>query len=235
LPVSLLAKQSAKAVSILNNQGQLPAGQTINDDLIISGDKVSVDGTVNGLVIASGNTVAINGTVNGDLFAFGSQVVIGPQAVIKGNVFSGAREVETLGLVEGSFFTGSMSLKLNQQAQVARNLFFGGYNFSSSSGSSIGRDFMMGGYQAVIDGSVGQNLRVDGGAVQINGKIGGDATLNLSGSDSDTRVMNSIFKSNGVEMPEALPVGLTIAPNATIRGKLTYTSPVKYDASDSKV
>ncbi len=226
----LFATQNAQAVSI-NNQGQLSADQTVDDDLIISGDIVTVDGIVNGLVIASGNTVNINGTVNGDLFAFGSDVVIGPQALITGNVFSGARTVKTLGRVDGSFFTGAMSLTLSQKASIARNLFFGGYNFSSSNESSIGRDFYMGGYQAVLDGIVGQNVHIDGGAVQVNGQIEGDANFSLSGSESDTKMMNSIFKSNGFEMPEALPAGLIVAPEAKISGRLTYTSPVQFESA----
>mgnify|MGYP003704659079 CR=1 FL=1 len=65
LGMGLFATQKAQAVAI-NNQGTLPADQTVDDDLFISGETVSVDGTVNGLVIASGAVVNVNGTINGD-------------------------------------------------------------------------------------------------------------------------------------------------------------------------
>lgn len=226
----LFATQSAQAVSI-NNQGTLPADQTVDDDLLIGGEDVVVNGTVNGLVMATGRTVTVDGVINGDLFAFGQQVVIGPNAVITGNVFSGAQSVENHGRVDGSFFAGAMTLKLSENASIARNLFFGGYDFSSASSSSVGRDFFMGGYQALIDGSIGQNVNIDGGAIQVNGSIGGDANFTVEASQTGTNMMDSFAKSQGFEMPAALPAGLSVGPEAKIIGKLTYTSPVEYQSA----
>lgn len=220
------ATQNAQAASI-NHQGTIPADQTVDDDLIISGETVTIDGTVNGLVLAAGNSVTVNGTINGDLFAFGADVVIGPKAVVTGNVFGSARLLENSGRVDGSFFGGAMTLKLNPQSSIARNLFFGGYNFEALNNSSVGRDFYMGGYQAVMNGSIGQNVNFAGGAAQIGGNIGGDARLELSGSDSSNSFMKSM-STNNTQMPEALPAGLSISPEAVIAGKLTYTSPVEY-------
>ncbi len=230
LGIGLFATQKVQAVAI-NNQGNLPADQTVDDDLLISGETVSVDGTVNGLVIASGAVVNVNGTINGDLFAFGQTVKIGPDAIITGNVFSGAREVENAGQVEGSFFAGAMSLDLSGDASVARNLFFGGYAFTAAETSNVGRDLYMGGYQALLNGSVGNNVKIDGGAVQVNGTIGGDADFVVEASETETNVMDSFAKSQGFEMPAALPAGLTISDSAQITGKLTYTSPVNYESA----
>ncbi len=36
------------------------------------------------------------------------------------------------------------------------------------------------------------------------------------------------MSTNNTQMPEALPAGLSISPEAVIAGKLTYTSPVEY-------
>lgn len=230
LGMGLFATQKAQAVSI-NNQGNLPADQTVDDDLFISGETVSVDGTVNGLVIASGGVVNVNGTINGDLFAFGQTVKIGPDAVITGNVFSGARDVENQGQVAGSFFAGAMSLNMTNGASVGRNMFFGGYALSAAESSSVGRDLYMGGYQALLNGNVGNNVKIDGGAVQVNGSIGGNADFVVESSETETNVMDSFAKSQGFEMPVALPAGLTISDSAQITGKLTYTSPVNYNSA----
>jgi len=56
----------------------------VDDDVILNGNAVVMDGVVNGSLLASGNTVTINGTVNGDVIALGSQVTIGTKAVITG-------------------------------------------------------------------------------------------------------------------------------------------------------
>lgn len=230
LTMGLFATQKAQAVAI-NNQGNLPADQTVDDDLIISGETVSVDGTVNGLVIASGSVVNVNGTINGDLFAFGQSVNIGPDAVITGNVFSGARDIENQGQVEGSFFAGAMSLNLAGDASVGRNMFFGGYSLTAANSSSVGRDLYMGGYQALLNGSIANDVKIDGGAVQVNGNIGGNADFVVESSTTETNVMDSFAKSQGFEMPVALPAGLNISDSAQITGKLTYTSPVNYDSA----
>nr|MBI2905809.1 hypothetical protein [Chloroflexota bacterium] len=71
LPLVLLAvlfgaAAPARAVEI-DNDGTVAAGEVVDDDLILSGDKVTMDGMVNGILIASGGEVTINGTVNGDL------------------------------------------------------------------------------------------------------------------------------------------------------------------------
>jgi hypothetical protein len=52
----------------IDPDGIVEFGKTINDDLIISGENVRIDGTVNGLLIAFGNTVRINGIVDGEKY-----------------------------------------------------------------------------------------------------------------------------------------------------------------------
>lgn len=222
--------QTAQAVSI-NHEGLIGSDQTIDDDLIISAETVTIDGTINGLVLASGNKVVVNGTINGDLFAFGAEVEMGPQAVITGNVFSGARSVTTAGKVEGSLFAGAMTLHLTDKASVARNLFFGGFDFQTSTDTQIGRDLLFGGYQAILNGTVAHDVKIGGAAIELKGKIGGDASLALSQSSSGKEPDFSYFKMSGFEMPEAIPAGLRIDPAAEITGKLTYTSPVEYTSN----
>ena len=56
---------TAQAVAVQKG-GSIPAGQTVDDDAILSGNNIQVDGTVNGTLMAGGITVTITGTVNGD-------------------------------------------------------------------------------------------------------------------------------------------------------------------------
>jgi UDP-3-O-[3-hydroxymyristoyl] glucosamine N-acyltransferase len=99
LTIVFTAVGTVQATEIYPN-GIIPVGVTVDDDVILNGNAVVMDGVVNGLLLASGNTVTINGTVNGDVIALGSQVTIGTKAVITGNLFAGAQSVTLDGQVE---------------------------------------------------------------------------------------------------------------------------------------
>ena len=110
---------TVQATEIYPN-GIIPVGVTVDDDVILNGEAVVMDGVVNGLLIASGNTVTINGTVNGDVIALGSQVTIGTKAVITGNLFAGAQSVTLDGQVDGSVAAGAASLTLSGRSEERR-------------------------------------------------------------------------------------------------------------------
>jgi len=211
---------SAQAVEIIQN-GSLPAGTTIDDDLIISGTQVTVDGTVNGNLIAAGQTVTINGTVKSDVIAFGQTVTLGEKGVIEGNLFVGASAVSVRGKINGSVFGGAASLVLGETARVGRNLYYGGYSLETLAGSVITRDLYAGGYQLVVSGSA-RNMRANAAAIEIKGSFSGDVTLEVASPDTAQTVQ--YWRSSMPELPAALQPGLRIAEGAKIAGKLTYTS-----------
>lgn len=49
----------------------VPAGETVNGDLYIAGNTITIAGTVNGDIFTAGSSVAVSGTVNGGLTAAG--------------------------------------------------------------------------------------------------------------------------------------------------------------------
>jgi len=97
--------RSAQAFEV-NEDGVIPDGEVIDDDVLIGG-----------------NNVVINGTVNGDVFAFGSIVTL--NGVINGSMFAGAQNVVVNGEITGSLFVGASALDLGSEAVVGRNVLFG--------------------------------------------------------------------------------------------------------------
>lgn len=187
--------------------GDLPAGEVVNDDLFIFGENVVVDGTVNGDLFAFGNTVTVNGTVNGSLF-------------------SGAQSVTVNGEVTGSVYTGTSYTQIGSNAEIGRNLFFGGFALDVQEGASIGQDAAIGGYQAVVNGNVGRDLYAGAGALEINGAVGGDVRADVEGPTQDVGPTSYMpFTPPGA--PAMLPTGLRISENAQIGGQIAYTSPVE--------
>lgn len=212
----------AQAVEIIRN-GNIPAGQTIDDDVIIGGDRVQIDGTVNGTLIAGGQTVTVNGTIKSDAILAGQTIVIGEKAVIEGNLFVGAANITVHGKVLGTIFGGAGAMTLADQANVGRNLFFGGYALETKPAAQVGRDLYAGGYQVVLGGST-RNVEIGAAAIELRGAVNGNASLWVSEPGTTGMEPTMYWPSDMPKLPEAIRPGLRIAESAKITGKLTYTS-----------
>ena len=207
----------------INPNGKVGSDQVIDDDLVVGGETVQLDGTVNGTVIAAGSTITLNGTINGDLIACGQTLILSDAAVVSGNVFACARSVTINGTIQGSLFSGSAETVLGPVASVARNVYFGGYSFTSQSGSVIGADLRGGQYQAILHGEIKRDAVLNAGAIELYGKIDRNAQFTLAGT---SRPQNSQFM--GSYLPAAVEPGLRVDPSAQITGKLSYVAPQKY-------
>ncbi len=186
----------------------IQSNETVDDDLFISAQKIVVDGTVNGDLFVVGETVEVNGAVNGSVFAAGQTLTVN-------------------GAIAGSVYGAGMSLTYGPQAVISRNAAFGGFSLKTEPGSVITRDLIASGYQTVLGGEIGRDLTFDGGALELNGNIGGDVTADVGSPDSNFQQAPSFWPG----MPDMIPPGLRVEKEASIGGKLTYTSPVEQAAA----
>ena len=177
----------------------IAADEVIDDDLIVSAQFVEINGTVSGDVVATGTIVVINGAV-------------------EGSVIVAAQSVEVRGPVGGSVYAMSYSLHLGDQADIGRNVLFGGFSATTQPGSLVGRDFFMAGYQLRHDGTVGGDLNVSVGALQLNGTVGGDVTGEVSAAGSAAPPQMPLPNMPSTVM--MLPSGLVIGPSARIDGEM---------------
>lgn len=205
--------------------GTIPVGRTIDDDVFLSAEEVLMDGTVNGMLIAAGQTITINGTVHGDALLMGETVVISNGALIDGNLFTSAASIQVDGKVSGSVFGASASAELMANAQVGRNLYYGGFSLTTKSGSAVNTDLFSGVYQAILNGSVTRDAKISAGAIELNSMIGRNAVLNV-GHDKETRDPETWFSYTPGRnyFPPAIPAGIRISNSARIAGNLTFTS-----------
>ena len=74
------AVSSAQAVEIIED-GVIPGGEVIDDDVFIGADNVVINGQVNGDVFAFGSTVTLNGVVNGSMFVGAQNVRVNGSVV----------------------------------------------------------------------------------------------------------------------------------------------------------
>jgi hypothetical protein len=114
------------AVSPVQAQGivsgdTVPAGVTVDDDLILFGETVTIDGDVNGNVFALGGTVTVNGKVDGSLYALSQQVLVN-------------------GEVTDGVYGTALELVFGPEGKVGRNVAFLGLSVGMPEGATIGRD-----------------------------------------------------------------------------------------------
>lgn len=174
---------------------RLEAGQVVEDDLIVSGNEIYIDGTVKGDLVAVGSYVEVNGTIEGDLMAAAAEVRI------NGTVTDDVRAAGA-----GVIVTG----KIGDDLFAAAGGGEGSAAFSSIGGRQvhqgleIGRDAVIGGGAylgagaARVDGSVAEDLNAGAGTLSLAGTVGGDANLDVS--------------------------ALTVADGARVEGMLTYST-----------
>lgn len=189
------------------SEGRIVIGkdEVIDDDLYLAGDEIIVEGTVNGDLMAAGTIVVINGTVTGDLWA-------------------AAREVTINGQVGDDLFTAAAAITLGPAAQIADDVFSAAASVETQSGSSIGGELMVGAFQGLLAGQVLEDLHAGTNRLRLEGTVAGDAWVAVDTADQDYTWMPMFFGPDTPSMPR-VPAGLTFGEDASIAGKLTYTSP----------
>lgn len=199
---------TAHALEIIDDD-TIPAGTVIDDDVLIAGNNVLIDGIVNGNLFVAGNSVTLNGMVRGSFFAVGQNIAIN-------------------GNVSGSTYAAANTMTLSSNAVVSRNLIFAGFGLETKLRSSVYKDVFVAGYQSILSGTVGRDLRAAVGALEIYGTISGDVKANVDSPSEDIPIFPTIGFPGMISL---VPPGLRVDQDARINGELEYTSPI--EQSDS--
>lgn len=137
----------------------IPAGETVQGDLVASAGTVRVDGRVDGDLVASGGQVTVAGTVTGDaLIAAGS-------TTISGEVDGDLRVATGQARIEG---------------RVNEDVLLGGGQVVFTSGSQIGGDLIFGTGRMQLDGAVAGSVLGSTGSYTRGGSVGGSEQVNLA-------------------------------------------------------
>ncbi|MHB8525368.1 MAG: polymer-forming cytoskeletal protein [Candidatus Acidiferrales bacterium] len=154
----LLAAPAAHAGDVEhgNPSYTLPAGKTVNTDLIVFADVARIDGTVNGDLFVWSGDVEVNGHVTGDVISF-------------------CREVRIDGQVDGNVRDWSQSLIIN--GTVSKNVLAGAEEIEVNSKAHVEGSVTVGAGEALLSGHIGRDLMASTGTTTINGSVGGNAKL----------------------------------------------------------
>jgi len=133
----------------------IPASETVDDNLFVAGE-----------------TVVIDGTINGDLFAFARQVIV--HGAVKGNIITGAQSVEIDGDVGGSIITGGQTIQVN--SKVSHNVAAFGQSVTLGKDSTVDGDAGTFGNETHLNGSVAHSYYVFG-LGDVAGSVGRSMTF----------------------------------------------------------
>jgi cytoskeletal protein CcmA (bactofilin family) len=177
--------------------------EVLDDDLYATANHVVVEGTIRGDLVAFGQSVTVDGTVEGDLIAAGQSVEIG------GEVDDDAR-------------IAGQALLLGDGASVGDDLIAAAYSLQNEPESNVGGTLWYAGYQALLAGTVGQDLAGAVNALTLAGEIGGDANVDVDGEEGEA-APPGFLPVPQAPIPTVEP-GLTLTDSALIGGNLTYQS-----------
>jgi cytoskeletal protein CcmA (bactofilin family) len=134
---SVVSPARAQGINI-TIEDSVPAGEVVDNDVLLSGTNIKVDGDVKGDTFAAGAIVEVNGDVEGSLFAVGQNVIIN-------------------GSVGGTVYVASLTLELGPEAAAARNVYYVGGSVSTDEEAMIERDLVLISMGAQLSGEIGRN------------------------------------------------------------------------------
>jgi cytoskeletal protein CcmA (bactofilin family) len=202
LLVGLVTVSTAQAMETRSgDRVEIGADEVVDDDLYVTANEVVVDGTIRGDLIAFGSTISVEGTVEGDLIAAGQSVEIG-------------------GTVEDDARIAGQALLLGEGARVDDDLLAAGLSLENDPDSVVGGTLMYAGYQALLQGTVTEDVSVVANGLELGGEVGGNVDAEVDGEDGGPPAV--VFAPQA-DMP-TVEAGLTLTDSATVGGNLTYES-----------
>lgn len=157
--VLALAPSHAAAADIRSGQDiTIGANETIDDDLYVFGNNISILGTIRGDVFAFGQSVSVDGTIGGDLIAAANTIAIRGQ--VGGSVRGGAASIAVSG-------------------RVTEDLVAAGNDITLSASGRVGRDALVAGNTATFSGQVGRDVRAGATTLRIDAPVGRDVVAQV--------------------------------------------------------
>lgn len=191
---ALLALPRSAQAQRIGAGDTIPAGQVVENDVLLTGTDVTVDGTVLGDVIALGTTVTVNGSIEGSLIAAGATGTVNGQ-------------------IGGSVYLAGRTLVLGPSADVQGNVHFVGLLLDSRAGSQVARDLVVGTVRAQISGEIGRALRALILVLNFDGRIGHSVSGEMPQSEPGAApASGSPLQAPGASMPGSRLLYVSLGP-----------------------
>ena len=166
LAIGLAALSAATTVQQTELAGKMRSGREVT---------VPAGETVQGDLVASGGTVRIEGRVDGDLVATGGQVIVA--GTVTGDALVGAGSTTISGEVDGDLRAGTGQARI--EGRVGEDVLLGVGQATVTRGAQIGGDLIFAAGRIQMDGAVIGSVLGSTGNYTEGGSVGGSERVNL--------------------------------------------------------
>jgi cytoskeletal protein CcmA (bactofilin family) len=184
--VALLAVTASPSFAFERRDGKkgnvtIPAGETVDDTLLVSGDTVSMDGVVTGNLLAFGRRVSVRGTVKGDLVTFAQRVEV--DGTVEGNVLGASEDLTVRGPVGRSLHAFAKHVGVEKEARIDGDVM--AFTQELDFEGRVRRDLLAFAGLTNLRGEVGRNASAWTGrlSVEDQAKVGGNLTAHVDHGD----------------------------------------------------
>lgn len=184
---------------------------------------VAADETISGDFYVACNTLTIEGAVEGDLIGGVWAAAIAEGGSVAGDVWLVGGQLRVAGAVGQDVHFAGVDLDLAETAALEiADVAAVALNVEIWDGATVpGELYVPLGYQAIVRGTVEQDVDFSGLALVVEGAVEGDVTASVRGGDATTSFLPFPFPfSVSFQTP-----GLTLSEAGRIGGDLTYIAP----------
>ncbi len=181
----------------------IKSDEVIEDDIYVTANEFTLEGTIKGDLVVLGANIVINGTVEGDLIAAGQSVIIN-------------------GKVSDDVRIAGAALKIGESAFIGGDVIAAGASLENEKDSTVKGDVVVGAGQALLEGKIGDDVLAGAGSLELNGEIGGDVKAEVGDPEEGGPPMSMFMPQSGISFPSVKP-GFNVGEGAKIAGNLEYT------------
>lgn len=184
---------------------EIPAGQTLEQNLVVSGRSIVVAGRLEGDLLALAERVRIVGEVNGDVLAITRDLEV--DGLVTGSVHALAERAEIRGEIRRSVYTATDQYLLDDQGRVGLDGIHAGTGVTIE--GSVARDVFHFGDWLELRGSVGRDLESRAERVSLGDEARVEGDLTVLSMDEDEpaleRMSGAFVGGRVVEAPMEHP------------------------------
>lgn len=198
----LAATVPAFAAEFRGDETNPEVSGTIEDDVYVAGQDVTVPAAISGELIAVGRKISLSGSTQGSLLAAAQEVSI--SGSVGGTARTAGQDLNLTGSVEGDLLAGGQSLQIG-------------------SNGSVGRDLLASAREMEIAGTVGGDVKGSVQKLTITGTVEGDVKVDVEELilKSGARIGGDLIYTSDNKV--AVPSG------ATVVGKIVRRTPAQPD------
>jgi predicted anti-sigma-YlaC factor YlaD len=155
----------------------VPASETVDDTLLVTGNTVRVEGVVNGDLLVFSRTLEVRGTVKGDLVSFAKRTVV--NGSVEGHIYNFSQSFDLDGQLGHSIYGWAQSWRVDNRGQVGDGIVVGAGDFVLE--GDVKHSVTIFTSNADVSGSIGRELTMAGGSLTLTNaaRVGGNLSARV--------------------------------------------------------